>query len=524
MAISHKLEQVGGRIDKPGQLITAAADSSAAQQREEQQIDTKISTAANNLFQSLASHCQSPPANEGRSHSQGFENAANENAADETVADETVADETVAETLPSVDAKEESFATDEPASASKRPRKQLGLFSYLFRVAFFIIVPPIYAVMCVLWHHYEMMVVFVFVLCFYGLMGKIDFDAKWITWLKKVPVLGRAFFSASVLSTFYERHAPAPFAYYLFYPITCLFGAVHSSVRRRELFLYGQIIGIFLLVIAGKQVFEFGSVYLPYLGVVDVFSFLTKISVLMVLTTVVFLVPMITTSFELRMTGQTKKLRYIALSGLVVSVPVFLMGLISETAFPTSVSLPADVLLDLRFERSQFRTDLSTISRMFLEYHIDEAKELPVIGSVSENPILTPRYQKVIRNVVVHDEVLAFYVFNLPGDDGKTWLAIGRGLYPDQARKQLLFVCSPDHEFHTAWPEQAEQVHNFVHDLSHEPWEDITFREQHIRQFQKLRFARSRLRSVTDSSPGALAAAAEDTPSKDTPSEDTSLR
>jgi hypothetical protein len=472
VANNRNLDRVSGRIDKRGQGSDACTDGNAASGIQEPhkkigsggETKNNSSVAANNLFLSLAAQrksSQSPP--------HGLAQA------------------------PPQDTVGDGRPDDISTSDIHTPRRQLGLLRYLFRVAFFIIMPPIYAVMCVFWHHYEMMVVFVFVLCFYGLLGKIDYDAKWITWLQKVPVLGRALFSASALSDFYEQHPPAPFAYYFFYPLTCLFGAVHSSVRRRELFLYCQIIGVFVLVIAGKQVFEFGSVYLPYLGVVDVFYFLTKISILMVLTTVVFLVPMITTSFELRMTGQTQKLRYIALSGLVVSVPVFLLGFVSETVFPTSASLPADVLLDLRFHRTEFRSDLSTISRMFLEYHIDEAKELPVLGQVSENPLLTPRYQKVIRNVVVQDERLAFYVFNLPGQDGKTWLAIGRGLYPDEARKHLLFICSPDHQFHTVWPEQAEHIQNFVHDVSHRPWEDITFREQHVRNFPNLHVVDSRL-------------------------------
>jgi hypothetical protein len=193
VANNRNLDRVSGRIDKRGQGSDACTDGNAASGIQEPhkkigsggETKNNSSVAANNLFLSLAAQrksSQSPP--------HGLAQA------------------------PPQDTVGDGRPDDISTSDIHTPRRQLGLLRYLFRVAFFIIMPPIYAVMCVFWHHYEMMVVFVFVLCFYGLLGKIDYDAKWITWLQKVPVLGRALFSASALSDFYEQHPPAPFAFF----------------------------------------------------------------------------------------------------------------------------------------------------------------------------------------------------------------------------------------------------------------------------------------------------------------------
>ena len=151
MANNRNLDRVSGRIDKRGQGSDACTDGNAASGIQEPhkkigsggETKNNSSVAANNLFLSLAAQrksSQSPP--------HGLAQA------------------------PPQDTVGDGRPDDISTSDIHTPRRQLGLLRYLFRVAFFIIMPPIYAVMCVFWHHYEMMVVFVFVLCFYGLLGQ----------------------------------------------------------------------------------------------------------------------------------------------------------------------------------------------------------------------------------------------------------------------------------------------------------------------------------------------------------------
>ncbi len=334
-----------------------------------------------------------------------------------------------------------------PAPSWAADRGPLDVLDFLLRIAFFLAAPFVFVILCVLMNRMELIVLVVAVLVACGLLGNLS---RWLERLEaagKMPLVDDALERVRFFHDFYFEHRPRSFFYYLFFPVTAPVACLISADARREAWMYARLIGMVVAVIVIEQVYSYFSTYPPHLGPGDALQIAFVMNLFTVFTVVVFMIPTITTSFALNLSGQQGKLKGLMILALIVALPA---GVLRYYKQFDGVSLASQQLLKMRLKKPSFRQELGESTGMFLTYH---AQRMPADGAsaFAAHPDLTAKYRRHIAGLTPNDEVNAFTVFtlSLPGES-QPWLGV-RLWFGLTDPPQLLFVASPNAQLYTQW-------------------------------------------------------------------------
>lgn len=333
---------------------------------------------------------------------------------------------------------------------------RFGWIDFAFRLIFFLMMPLIFVVVCIMLQHYELLAVAALVLVVCGLLGNVEGALKRLEPFERTPVLGDALSVFTDLYKFYRQNKPRSFMFYWFYPLSVMFSARSPQVRR-EAWLFFKILQPVLLVIVVQQVVTYQSTYPPHLGVEEAFVRAVVLSLFAAWSTAAFIIPTVTTSFALNLSGRQWQLKFLALICLAIAIPGGIFTVYEQSDKITF--LAADLLGD-RMKKSSFRDELHESSEMFLAYHVSRLERDETRGMV-EDVALTEKYRRHIGGIALNDEVHAFSVFTIALDeffDHEQWLGV-RAWYGDEDKPpNVLFLMSPDGRMHTTWSELPEAI------------------------------------------------------------------
>jgi hypothetical protein len=359
---------------------------------------------------------------------------------------------------------------------------QLGAFGsveFALRLVFFLVTPALFVMVAMMMNRMELVLLMVVVVVACGLMENFQRTLGQFETLKKVPPLGGALEKSLArfkeLHAFYFEHKPRSFLFYLFYPVTCPLACLVSPTRRQEAKLYLRMVVLVVGAVLFEQARGYFSTYPPHLTARDAAVFIFCVSVISILIMAVFMIPMITTSFYLNLSGQQSKLKPMMVLGLVCALP-FAVYLYYQQSF--HISFLSEQLLDQRLTKASFRDELREISSMFLAYH---ARHWPdgADGQFGEHEELTRKYRRHIASVALHNEANAFRVFTFPAGSSrasKPWCGVLVRHSLTSQPAWLLFVMSPDGRVHASWNTLPGEVQDYFHVVDH-----VNTREQEDR-------------------------------------------
>lgn len=323
-------------------------------------------------------------------------------------------------------------------------------FDFVLRLGFFLVGPFVFTLLCILCKHYELLAVMFVVVVVCGLLGNIESALSHMTALEKVPLLGGALHVFRDMYAYYLTHKPRSFLFYLCYPVTAPVAAVVSPRAREELRLYWRMLRPILAVIAAQQILTYSSIYPPHLGPQEAFVRIFVLSIFAAFSTTVFLVPMVTTSFALNLSGRQSQLKFLTILCLAFALPTGIYCYYEQTQ---QISFLASNLLEERMDKSSFRDELHESAEMFLGYHVDRVSN-PQTAAIAEHPELTERFRRHIGGIAVEDEANGFVVFTVPGEQhtpDDVWLGVRVWYGYNDEPSDILFLMSPHKELYTHW-------------------------------------------------------------------------
>lgn len=247
------------------------------------------------------------------------------------------------------------------------------IFDYLLGVVFFFVAPLFFVALMVLLKHFELLAVMFLTLIACGLLGNVQKAAQRFGVVEKLPILGRAFGFVKALHAFYFAHRPRPFLFYLCYPITCPVACLLGRTPRVEAILYLRFLWAVLMVIFVQQSMSYGNTYPPHLGLGSAGSMLAMQAFLATAATMFLLVPMITTSFALNLSGEQPRVKFLTIMVLCLSLPIGAFTYFGDN-FGDQAPMVAGIMLDYRLASPSFREELRAEAEMFLAYHVEAAQ------------------------------------------------------------------------------------------------------------------------------------------------------
>jgi len=373
-------------------------------------------------------------------------------------------------------------------AAWSESQSRFSWIDFTLRLGFYLVGPFVFTLLCVLCKHYELLAVMFVVVVICGLLGNIERALGHMAALEKVPLLGSALGVFRELYAYYSEHKPRPFLFYLFYPITAPLGASASAAVREELRLYWRMLRPVLLVIAAQQLLTYSSIYPPHLGPEDAFVRVFVLSFFAAVSTTMFLVPMITTSFALNLSGRQPQLKFLTMLCLAFALPTGIYCYYEQTQ---QISFLASDLLEDRMQKTGFRDELHQSAEMFLSYHVGRLADADATD-IAEHDELTEKFRRHIGGITVEDEANGFVVFTVPGQDpeaGNVWLGVRLWYGFADEPSNVLFLMSPNQNLYTSWTDLPQEVqrHFRIYDGWEQNIEDASQRPEFIASGELIR-------------------------------------
>ncbi len=347
--------------------------------------------------------------------------------------------------------------------------RELRWYDVVQRVIVYFVTPSLCVVLCVCSDHLELLGVLLVIMVVGGLLGNIDEIIRKSGMLQSIPFFKMGFEILKNLDRYYANQRPRSLLFYAVYPLSAPIGAFWSAAIRHEAKLYLKIVGGILLVPLFKYATSFKSTFQH----IDKSQMLTHVgfhlAVILVVSTFLVL-PVVTTSYKLRLAGRDRRLKLLAIAGLALAIPVGGVTYFWQHQV-IGVTPTSRKLLTLRMQSDDFRGELETAAEMFLRHY--QITGMPLhsradryldVGdeSVHTHHLLTERFRKHLSGFVCPEEQRAFRVFSLEENAGgfhfengtlvhpKThrWLGILHGAGTE--RSGILCLIGPEGDVHTS--------------------------------------------------------------------------
>ncbi|WP_372366702.1 TM2 domain-containing protein [Candidatus Uabimicrobium sp. HlEnr_7] len=293
--------------------------------------------------------------------------------------------------------------------------------SYLefpFRLMFFFFAPMLFTYIALAQGNWELILVMAVILIatsfIYSVQRIIHFHPE----IEKIPLLSDALSTFKKLHAYYMENKPRNFLFYVGYFVFGFLSMPFSKKTREEFSLYKSIIfGIFALLIL-ETVLSYNSVYPPYLNVQEALGVLLAEFFLLFFMIISFMMPMVTTSFSLSLSGKHNMLRFLTFIGIgfsiLLAVFAYTKGDLSESA-----SMADTMNFEARMKNKDFRTDITTSSEMFLSYYGQKSKIKQVASvNIHVDESMTELYRRNLEGFVAGNETALVHVFVIeqPGE------------------------------------------------------------------------------------------------------------
>lgn len=330
------------------------------------------------------------------------------------------------------------------------PLGAAGKVGLVLRILLAVVFTPIFVSIAVAWRQFHVIVLLVVVLLVIAFLGSgADLLARYPL-LDRVKLLGGALRITGDLDAFYREHRPRSFLLYAFYPLYALIGAIASEVVRREVWLHLRVMLVVVLVLVFEAAASYFAIYPPYLGPdVAVKLLLVQLALVAFISTL-YLMPMLSTTYTLALSGRKRTLRSVVVVSLVLS------GLLGLGTYKNSSELLPFLeqqRLAARFRTDDFRKDLDDLVEMFLNHAAQKdwlsPKDGPRVDAEG-----TKRLRNLVRGVVHGVENRSFDVISFKTGDG-TWSGV-RSFFGN--RVFLLYLRDPEGKLYRKWSSVPKDV------------------------------------------------------------------
>lgn len=333
---------------------------------------------------------------------------------------------------------------------AEAPLGAAGKVGLVLRVLLAVFFTPIFVSLAVAWRQFHVIVLLVVVLLVIAFLGSgADLLTRYPL-LDRVKLLGGALRITGDLDAFYREHRPRSFLLYAFYPFYALIGAIASKVVRREVWLHLRVMLVVVLVLVFEAAASYFAIYPPYLGPDVAVKLLLAQLALVAFISTLYLMPMLSTTYTLALSGRRRTLRS------VVVVSLLLSGLMGFATYKNSSELLPFLeqqRLSARFRTDDFRKDLDDLVEMFLNHAAQKdwlsPKEGPRVDGEG-----TKRLRNLVRGVVHGVENRSFDVISFKTAEG-TWSGV-RSFFGN--RVFLLYLRDPDGKLHRKWGPVPKEI------------------------------------------------------------------
>lgn len=285
--------------------------------------------------------------------------------------------------------------------------------SYLefpFRLLFFLFAPAIFTYFALIQGNWELIVLMAVILIATSFIHSVQKILHFHPEVERIPVLSEALSSFKKLYTFYMENKPRNFLFYVGYFFFGFLSMPFSKTTRTEFGLYrNMIFGIFALLII-ETALSYNSVYPPYLTIGNAATLLIAELFLLFFMVISFMMPMVTTSFSLSLSGKQGMLRVLTVVAVGFTI-IMTVGMYKTGGLDTD-SLGDSMNFSSRMENKDFRRDMGATSEMFLAYYgrkstVKQTAALKVY--VDEK--MTEMYRRNITGFVAGNETVLLKVF-----------------------------------------------------------------------------------------------------------------
>jgi TM2 domain-containing membrane protein YozV len=316
----------------------------------------------------------------------------------------------------------EKVSHERPAWAEKKPFFLFRIGSFLSHLLIFIFFPMLIVFLGFVFELHEISILMLLVLFLTGVLGA---NSKSIAGLDqllaqpglaRVPILPEMIAAYRNFYLFYCQHKPRPAWFYLFYPLTAPLVLIFSKTARQEWARFQSFFLIILAIVILETVLNFHERFAPYLTIFQAFELIAIAFIVTLLFIIVFLLPVITSSFYLNLSGQQQSLRLLSIFGLLFAA-IVAYNLIQKS----DISMPAKGRLEAKISVEAFQKDVLKTAEMFIRYHAGRLSRDEPIG-VSEP--LSAEFRNLLEHRLVPQETKPFFVEILE-DNNRRALVVG---------------------------------------------------------------------------------------------------
>lgn len=339
--------------------------------------------------------------------------------------------------------------TELPAWANQ-PLGAGGKVGLVVRIILAVFFTPIFVSMAVGLRQFHVIVVLVVVLLVIAFLGSGTNLLQRYPLLDKVKLLGGTLRITGDLDAFYREHPPRSFLLYAVYPFYAVIGSIASKVVRREIWLHLRVMAVVAIVLVLEAATSYLNIYPPYLGPDVAAKLLLAQLIVVLLIATLYLMPMLSTTYALGLSGRRKTLRTVVVVSLILSA---LMGF--GTYKNSSELLPwlEQQRLGARLRTADFRRDLDDLVEMFLD-HAAQKEWLSPKAEPRVDAEGTKRFRHLVRGIVVGVEYRSFDIISFKREDG-TWSGVRSFL---GNRVYLLYLRDPSGKLYRKWSNVPKDI------------------------------------------------------------------
>ena len=223
-----------------------------------------------------------------------------------------------------------------------------------------------------------------------------------------------------------------------------------SKKTRTEFGLYRNIIfGIFALLII-ETALSYNSVYPPYLTIGDAATLLIAELFLLFFMVISFMMPMVTTSFSLSLSGKQGMLRVLIVVAVGFTI-LLTVGLYKTGGLDTD-SLGDSMNFSARMANKDFRRDMGTTSEMFLSYYGRKSTmKQTAAPKIYVDEKMTEMYRRNITGFVAGNETVLLKVFVVESP-------AQHNVYGIRYRDNILFLADQTGEVYKRWKDVPKVI------------------------------------------------------------------
>ena len=328
------------------------------------------------------------------------------------------------------------------ASAVPPVARTARTFDLVVRFVLGISLTPVFVSMTVRLQQYQLLAVVLVTLVIVSVLGGGHGLLERYPLLGRIKLLGGVLRLTGDLDAFYRAHPPRSFILYSIYPLYALIGSIASPIVRREVLLHLRLMLVVTILILLDLAASYGKLYPPYLSWKDALSLLgIQLGVVVVLS-LIYLMPMVTTVYAFASSGKHWLMRGFVLGSVLLSIP---LGVVTYLQTRDSMGWLERGRLSARLEKPLFKQHLREETEMYLNW----ASEHGAYDGIGDKPVMVPSgaFQRMVQGLVPGTEDRALSIVALRGPGG-VWTAL-RML--QSKRPYLLIVRAPRGSVATHW-------------------------------------------------------------------------